>query len=328
MSEKVVKPVEKRLSDIIYIFFDGDLNGLTKEKLKRVYNDPKINVNFENITENDYSLLKGLISSMKKKPNVKRVLQDKPELPTIDEVISKESSDDKDLVKIEFKDFKGEKYVSFQRKAFIDFINDDFYVKVKKLSEKNDFKIYQNFVKYYLSIESPYRGLLVYHGLGTGKTATAVTTAESLSENMNIFTLLPTSLETNFINEVKRWRSDIFDLENNNWVFMTKLEVIDDTNFRKFLVEKYNITVEDLHTIYLQTKRKTDDKIEEGFWKVSDDIENDKDKIKTFDGKINIVNKNIQSEPINNKSYTKYNKDFKSEPIPKNKIRIRCYNVK
>ena len=36
---------------------------------------------------------------------------------------------------------------------------------------------------------------------------------------------------------------------------MTKLEVIDDTNFRKFLVEKYNITVEDLHTIYLQTKK-------------------------------------------------------------------------
>ena len=67
MSKKVVKPVEKRLSDIIHIFFDSDLNGLTKEKLKRIYNDPKINVNFENITENDYSLLKGLISSMKKK---------------------------------------------------------------------------------------------------------------------------------------------------------------------------------------------------------------------------------------------------------------------
>ena len=129
MSEKVIKPVEKRLSDIIHIFFDGDLNGLTKEKIKRVYNDPKINVNFENITESDYSSLKGLISSMKKKPNVKRVLQDKPELPTIDEVIDKESSNDKDLVKIEYKDFKGEKYVSFQRKAFIDFINDDFYVK-------------------------------------------------------------------------------------------------------------------------------------------------------------------------------------------------------
>ena len=71
MSKKVVKPVEKRLSDIIHIFFDGDLNSLTKEKLKRVYNDPKINVNFENITESDYSLLKGLISSMKKNQMLK-----------------------------------------------------------------------------------------------------------------------------------------------------------------------------------------------------------------------------------------------------------------
>ena len=286
MSAKVIKPIEKRLSDIIHVFFDSDLNDLTKEKLKRVYNDPKINVNFENITDKDYSSLKGLISSMKKKPDIKRVLQDKPKLPNITEVSTETTSNDKSLVKIEYKDFKGEKYVSFQRKAFIDFINNDFFVKIKKISEKNDFKIYQNFVKYYLSLETPYRGLLVYHGLGTGKTATAITTAESLSENMDIFTLLPASLETNFIEEVKRWRSDIFDLENNNWVFMTKLEVVNDTSFRKLLVEKYNISVDDLHNIYLKTKRNTKDKIEEGYWKVSDDIQNDRDKIKTIDGKI------------------------------------------
>ena len=42
----------------------------------------------------------------------------------------------------------------------------------------------------------------------------------------------------------------------------------------------------DLHNIYLKTKRKTKDKIEEGYWKVSDDIQNDRDKIKTIDGKI------------------------------------------
>ena len=55
----------------------------------------------------------------------------------------------------------------------------------------------------------------MYHGLGTGKTATAVSTAEGLSENMDIFTLLPASLETNFISEVKRWGEDLFDLNEN-----------------------------------------------------------------------------------------------------------------
>jgi hypothetical protein len=194
MSSKVVKPIDKNLSDIIHVFFDSDLNDLTKEKLKRVYNDPKINVNFQNISEKEYSSLKGLISSMKKKPDIKRILQEKPKLPNITEVSTKTTSNDKNLVKIEYKDFKGEKYVSFQRKAFIDFVNNDFFVKIKKISEKNDFKIYQNFVKYYLSLETPYRGLLVYHGLGTGKTATAITTSESLSENMDIFNLLPSSL--------------------------------------------------------------------------------------------------------------------------------------
>ena len=52
------------------------------------------------------------------------------------------------------------------------------------------FVFIKRFVKGYLGLNTPYRGLLVYHGLGTGKTATAVTTAEGLSVNMDITTLL------------------------------------------------------------------------------------------------------------------------------------------
>ena len=43
------------------------------------------------------------------------------------------------------------------------------------------YKNYQKFVKGYLSLETPFRGLLVYHGLGTGKTATSIITTEGLS---------------------------------------------------------------------------------------------------------------------------------------------------
>ena len=61
-------------------------------------------------------------------------------------------------------------------------------------------------------------GLLVYHGLGTGKTATSVVTAEGLSKTMPIFTFLQ-SLETEFIKEVRGWGDTLFNVDKNNWLF-------------------------------------------------------------------------------------------------------------
>ena len=90
----------------------------------------------------------------------------------------------------------------------------DFYKKIQTLAEDSPLKIYQVLVQNYLGLNTPYRGLLVYHGLGTGKTATAVTTAEGLSVNMDITTLLPASLESNFIDEVKKYGNEIYKRTN------------------------------------------------------------------------------------------------------------------
>ena len=96
------------------------------------------------------------------------------------------------------------KTISQLRKAYVKWLNEEFYKDVKKKVgfEGSSLKIYQLLVKYYLGLETPYRGLLVYHGLGTGKTATAISLSESLSSEMKITTLLPASLETNFITEI------------------------------------------------------------------------------------------------------------------------------
>ena len=69
-------------------------------------------------------------------------------------------------------------------KPFVDFINEEFFVDLiqteKDPSEIKDFKLHQLFVKEYLSADTPYRGLLIYHGLGTGKTATSIISTSNI----------------------------------------------------------------------------------------------------------------------------------------------------
>ena len=103
----------------------------------------------------------------------------------------------------------GKDYVLESRKAFVNFINNEFFPdlidKISDIEEIKNIKLHQLFSREYLSNESPYRGLLIYHGLGTGKTATSIITAEGLSKDMNINVLLPASLETEYINIFKSW---------------------------------------------------------------------------------------------------------------------------
>ena len=60
---------------------------------------------------------------------------------------------------------------------------------------------HQKFVSDYLSDESPYRGLLLYHGLGSGKSGASITIAEGF-RGRRILVLLPASLRRNYEIEI------------------------------------------------------------------------------------------------------------------------------
>jgi len=75
---------------------------------------------------------------------------------------------------------------------------------------------YQKLVRDYLSIETPYRGLLVYHGLGSGKTCSAIGVAESLLSNKKVWVMLPASLQNNFKQEIRKC-GDVIYVQNNHW---------------------------------------------------------------------------------------------------------------
>lgn len=86
---------------------------------------------------------------------------------------------------------------------------------------------YQKFVRDYLNKESPYRGLLIYHGLGTGKTCTSIAAAEALywGGQKTIFVLTPATLSSNYRRELGK--CGFFPLRSNNhWSFL-KVKKID-----------------------------------------------------------------------------------------------------
>ena len=80
---------------------------------------------------------------------------------------------------------------------------------------------YQKLVRDYLQRNSPYRGLLIYHGLGSGKTCTSIAAAEALFWGglKKIFVLTPATLSNNYRKELGK--CGYFPLRtNNHWTFL------------------------------------------------------------------------------------------------------------
>lgn len=129
-----------------------------------------------------------------------------------------------------------EGFVPENRRAFSSFINttfSEFKLALPKLDPKACDKLtgtqtatmykYQEFVRDYMRWQSPYRGLLIYHGLGSGKTCSAIAAAEALFSqgNRRIIVLTPASLQENFLKEISFCGFEHFRL-NNNWIGIPK----------------------------------------------------------------------------------------------------------
>ena len=69
-----------------------------------------------------------------------------------------------------------------------------------------------------MNLYTPYRGLLLYHGLGSGKTCSSIAIAEGFKHVKNIMVLSPKSLITNYIEELKNCGDPIYKT-NYFWTF-------------------------------------------------------------------------------------------------------------
>ena len=90
----------------------------------------------------------------------------------------------------------------------------------RQASEDFQLLIHQRIVRDYLNIYTPYRGLLLYHGLGSGKTCTSIAIAEGMKSHRKIFVMTPASLKMNFFSELKKC-GDLMYKKKQYWEFIT-----------------------------------------------------------------------------------------------------------
>ena len=105
-------------------------------------------------------------------------------------------------------------YYMNDREIFVNFINSIFEPYRIELQENKDsiscedigktngdFSLltHQKIVRDYMNLYTPYRGLLLYHGLGSGKTATSIAIAEGMKDSKRVIIMTPASLRANYI---------------------------------------------------------------------------------------------------------------------------------
>ena len=87
---------------------------------------------------------------------------------------------------------------------------------------------HQKVVRDYLNIYTPYRGLLLYHGLGSGKTCSSIAIAEGMKTDKQIIVMTPASLRMNYLQELKHCGDTIYK-KNQFWEFIPIADTIQGT---------------------------------------------------------------------------------------------------
>jgi len=120
-------------------------------------------------------------------------------------------------------------YVPDTRRGFSEFIKEEYSAyMLKPVGEQmptpeGEKYPYQKFIREYIRNASPYRGILVYHGLGSGKTCSAIAASEALfaTSNKKIIVMTPFSLRKNFLKEITFCGFRHFRLQNY-WITLDK----------------------------------------------------------------------------------------------------------
>ena len=125
------------------------------------------------------------------------------------------------------------------------FCNDCWSAKIscEKMSEAKQksfsLMVHQQIVRDYMNVYSPYRGLLLYHGLGAGKTCASIGIAEGLKDVKQVIIMTPASLRMNYVSELKHCGDPIYKINQ----FWEKIQTSGNPHIEKALSEVLNIPI-------------------------------------------------------------------------------------
>ena len=127
---------------------------------------------------------------------------------------------------------KSSTYYNYNREVFINFIN-ALFSKYKEELKRDattascdsrsgddvDLMSHQKIVRDYINLYTPYRGILLYHGLGSGKTCASIAIAEGMKDTRKILVLTPAALRKNYLEELKKCGDSMYK-KNQFWEFV------------------------------------------------------------------------------------------------------------
>jgi hypothetical protein len=131
--------------------------------------------------------------------------------------------------------YKVSSYYMNNREIFVNFINSLFQPyrdevlddtkdisceSISKQGSNVSLLSHQKLVRDYMNLYTPYRGLLVYHSLGSGKTCTAIALSEGMKSSKKIIVMTPASLRRNYIEEIKKCGDPIYKT-NQYWEWIS-----------------------------------------------------------------------------------------------------------
>lgn len=112
------------------------------------------------------------------------------------------------------------------------------------MGAKKEAKAYQKFVADYMSSMSQYRGLLVYHGLGSGKTRTGVRTMNT-NKDMNVIIICPASLrrmwKSNVRNNKEYAKQRVYYVSYNAPNFIDQIVKVGNLNNKLIIIDESHI---------------------------------------------------------------------------------------
>uniref|UniRef100_A0AB39JF52 Nph-I Transcription Termination Factor n=1 Tax=Florenciella sp. virus SA2 TaxID=3240092 RepID=A0AB39JF52_9VIRU len=276
--KNILKPVDR----CIKTEMKTKLVQLTKEELDTIKQNQKYSI--ENAPVVDPLSKDNMPLPVQTKPKTEPLIKNKKELiirntsefENIEDLEKyKTYNSDERVFKLSLKD----SYVLTDKLAFQKEIKEKLMSYLDRFGEEEDAKsscdkvtdgavfnplMHQELVKQYLNSYSPYRGLLLYHGLGSGKTCTSIGIIESMKTTKSkIIIMTPASLKNNYISQLKFCGSSLF-VNDGDWEYVeypVKDEELD--NFIKQVSWLTNLPLKYLKKkrgVYLQRKTPLTDK--------------------------------------------------------------------